>query len=212
MSRRCYSRNSEQLPPFADNLVFWAPLTQGDLTDHISGASPTTDSRCTIDWDADKGMYLFSFDSGASINLATAAQYAIQNVSLNEATCYIYAQTLRRQGNNYEGWINANNVASGAICNLCGYRVSAVATASNITTINPSGLHKFVCVYKGSKLLVYQDGTLVRTHTWSSVSTPYTLNSVGLCVKQKNQTYLSEYIRDVRIYNVALTAQEVAQL
>lgn len=60
MSRRHYKKLEQQpLPPFYENLVFWAPLTEGDLTDHISGASLVANQNASITWDSAEGAYKF---------------------------------------------------------------------------------------------------------------------------------------------------------
>lgn len=43
--------------------VFYAPLTNGDLTDHISGASLLCDSRVSYLWDTNENCYKFTMAS-----------------------------------------------------------------------------------------------------------------------------------------------------
>ena len=59
-------KNIEEVVPFRESLVFYAPLTQGDLSDHVSGVKPTTDSGCSYVWDDAKQMYLFETSTNTS--------------------------------------------------------------------------------------------------------------------------------------------------
>ena len=44
--------------PFAEDLVFYAPLTEGDLTDHVNNLQGKVKTTASITWDSSVGMYL----------------------------------------------------------------------------------------------------------------------------------------------------------
>ena len=60
--RREHLSSTRVLPdiPFAEDCIFYAPLTQGDLTDHISSNTLTVLSPATCTWDSSKNMYYFN--------------------------------------------------------------------------------------------------------------------------------------------------------
>lgn len=49
--------------------VFYAPLSNGDLTDHISGESLLCDSRVSYSWDTNENCYKFTMASNLQRNM-----------------------------------------------------------------------------------------------------------------------------------------------
>lgn len=213
MSRRHISPSGgEPLPPYSENLVFWAPLTEGDLTDHISGLVPNVQGSAT--WDANKGMYLldstqnnqrkaalrYTKSGGFDINCQTGwTLFGIfEKVSSTWNYNAIMACTsiyLRNVGwsTNKECFIYVNELLTGV---LSGIHKICIATTNGVGAVN-----------------VYVDGVLVYTgdgYSASQMSNPPT--QVDICASNSNSNRICEYAKDVRVYNRKLTASEVAQL
>lgn len=100
MARREYNVKSDVFP---SGLVFYAPMSQGDLTDHISGNSLVIANPNKVTWDSDNGMYRVQKDTKAN------EMYWSVDLTLNmEATAeqnytmYCWAQRLNtNQFQNY---------------------------------------------------------------------------------------------------------------
>lgn len=212
MSKRGHIINqTEPLPPFAENLVFWAPLTEGDLTDHISGVSPTTDSGCSVTWDAVKGMYrLYAYNKKMS--------------SLK----YDCLHGVIPENHNISIVIDIEEVSISNIYNfifgLPPYEYGAAPYNYNMAYLrhdryNNSTTNRLVgrlCVVYDDKILrFYKDGVFVKTYDWSQSTSPIKTDIGNVRINQIPNNYGYNgtiYAKNARIYNRALTASEVAQL
>lgn len=201
--------------PFYENLVFWAPLTEGDLTDNVGGGSPTSDTGCTATWNAEKGMYLLN-TTGTNSSLNAALIWS--NLNLNIAnTSQQYTITgvfefVSKQGNDYSCYIACNNYHNQ---NLTCVRFTNQDVRDAGYTAPNTGIHRLTAIADNSgglkKYYRYTDASLVSNiSNWSGFkSAP---NSIALCQLLNNNTAMSIYAKDIRIYNRALSAAEVAQL
>lgn len=207
---------SEPMPPFVENLVFWAPMTENDVTDHISGTSPASDTDCSATWDSAKGMYLL-VTTGSSSSLNAALIWSNLNLNINAASSQQYTITgvfefVSMQGNDYSCYIACNNYRNQSHTTIrytngdvrdAGY--SAPTTGIHRLTViadNSSGLKRY---YR------YTDANCVTTlSNWSGFRTAP--DSIAACQLLNNNIAMSIYAKDIRIYNRALSASEVAQL
>lgn len=218
--RRAYKKlENEPLPPFAENLVFWAPLTEGDLTDHISGVSPTTDAGCSVTWDANKGMYKLRCYSSSNYSYVAALHYVVGEIidlnTLNRDgfTITLFMQEISYSGNHYSAYASANGLkevfGSGSVANdnaymyVCGARFSG-------TTVKQDNRITVVC--NNQVIRYYYNGVLSLESGWSFINDKSGIYSISVCQKHSNNTEMTIFAKDVRIYNRALTASEVAQL
>lgn len=214
MSRRNYKKLEQQpLPPFYENLVFWAPLTEGDLTDHISGVSPTTDTGCSITWDNDKKMYFFVNNQVDFLN--TSARYTGLNMGMNDGSAVslvIDVEEHYRQNNS----INVIFCTPDEVVEIQGYNPARITNSywhPNAEKI----LHRYVltCAKKvgSSKFSMkwYEDGILKYTSNWTA---PLKLSDNIVTINQRtgNTGKFEIYAKNARIYNREFTAQEVAKL
>lgn len=235
MRREHKQLDGTQLPPFAENLVFWAPLTQGDLSDHISGEVGASSSNCSAVWDSTEGMYLLTAattDTYGRGHNSDALRYnsAALRANLNGTqTTGMTVYMLLKEHTYVPGPNGQYGVSRYFSCSDM-YDVWETSPRMNVlvdgarlnqSSINISKLRKIAVVYNPTaKLLtVYEDGTVVLRGSWTD--TPAAPLSVGLLSKNGhssssssgyNTKSFSAYVQDVRIYNIQLTASEIAQL
>lgn len=194
-----------EVPPFNENLVFWAPLTEGDLSDHVSGKVPAVDSGCSMLWDASKGMYKF-YSNGV---WKAACAYSALNMGLGKGgkcTMVIDVEEVSFSGNRYQSMIGSPRWKAGQqTVYICHVRFDS--TYSPIKT-----LHRYCVAYDGNSVIkFYQDGVLKTTiNSWAL--TDFSSNEVTICTIPNNCTNYTMYAKNARIYNKEMTAQEVAQL
>lgn len=213
--RRNYKGKEQQpqpLPPFAENLVFWAPLTEGDLTDHISGKTPITDNLCSVSWDTSKEMYMLTA-SGSSSSRYGALKYSGLNMGLadgQDITFVLDFEEFSGSGNGYNLMfgVPATTEQIPTIAYMNHYRYTSQANYNNVI-----GYGRYACVYSGTTCQFYKNGVLINTATaasWSGIK--FTANTASICQLNTNNTRYTMFGKNARIYNRALSASEVAQL
>lgn len=211
MSRRHYNKlQQEPLPPFAENLVFWAPLTEGDLTDHINEIVPNIQGSAT--WDGVKGMYIL--DSTLNSQWKAALQYTKEggyNINaLDGWTLFGYFEIV------YSSWdYNVIMASTSSYIRNNGWSTKkecfAYMNEHNVGVL--SGKHKLCMTAKVNLWIFYVDGVQVGTsagYTYEQQINPPT--KIDICSSNTGRHKIQEYANDVRVYNRALTASEVAQL
>ena len=223
------------LPPFAENLVFWAPLTQGDLSDHISGEVGVSSPNCSAVWDNNEGMYLLSAvttDTYGRGHNSDALRYnsAALRANLNGTqTTGMTVYMVMKEHTYVPGPSGQYGVSRYFSCSDM-YDVWETSPRMNVlvdgarlrqSQINTTKLWKVAVVYNptSKQLTYYDNGALLYTSSWTD--TPAAPLSVGLLSKNGHGTSttsgyntksFSAYVQDVRIYNRQLTASEIAQL
>jgi hypothetical protein len=207
-------QNNGSVPPvvpFAEDLVFYAPLTEGDLTDHISGVTGVERTGGTLTYDSNAEMYhIYSEgDSSSSKGGLYFGDWQAFDAS-NGITMYIYAQEVPSEisGNSFSAIISIPLLtANTSTVYICNYRYTNktyyqqfIQTASKLVVVwNTDGSVSY-----------YRDGTFVRTDTGWTGRSPFTCITIGQ-LHTRNTKY-GLLFKDARVYNRALTAQEVAQL
>jgi hypothetical protein len=192
------------LPPFAENLVFWAPLTNGDLTDHISGASLLCDSRVSYLWDTNENCYKFTMASdlqsgrGAYFNGVT---YPFGS-DINSMRCTFVADIKMVSNNPIQMPLMRYNNSFWSI----GYSSYDPMSMSFNTWYR-------VCAIKDS------DGTTGKIYANSVFGENF---NAAASLSQMSQFMLfyypgwsnrgTFYLKNCYVFNVALTLEEVAQL
>lgn len=202
---------SGPMPPFVENLVFWAPMPENDVTDHISGISPTSDTGCSYTWDANKRMYLC--ETAGSISSLNAAliwnnlTLDIKPANIQQFTITGVFEFVSQNGNGYSCYIACNNYHDQSPTNIRWTNGDAGLTPSGTNRLtvvadNSEGLKK--CIrYVNSTQATYQS-------SWNGFRTPPVSIAVGQLLN--NNVGFRIYAKDIRIYNRALSAAEVAQL
>lgn len=206
--RPCYNKlENEPLPPFAENLVFWAPLTEGDLADHISGVSPTTDAGCSVTWDADKGMYLMKSNGRYRSSLV----YRGMNMMMQDRheVTIVADALIVRSNHSYNAIATTPELSRSASYNCAYIHEARNGSMNNVCRVAVSCPNTPEDVYYYPKF--YNNGTYITEASWRA-SIQLSFNEVNVCETNNDLYYLDAYIKNVRIYNRALTAEEVAQL
>lgn len=197
---------SGPMPPFVENLVFWAPLTQGDLTDHISGLMGSSLGGASVDWNVMNDAYVLTTNTGAALSYQLDTPSMLPDsytvvvdvkVTQSSTTFYIMAAGTYGSTNSYP--------------NLGTHNFGIASDLSN--------WHKVasVCDKTQLKQYFYLDSNLNNTVNRNSSHLIWSSNWTGaLRTNLSLGVYFvysgKAYLKDVRIYNRALTASEVAQL
>lgn len=190
--------------PFAEDLVFYAPLTEGDLTDHVNNLQGKVRTTAFITWDSSVGMYLI--DSPQKNYLNGGIYWELPQPMMKPWTIYCRCNFITSSGNNYSGIAGLINTTTGSDYFLTGYR----ATLSS----NPTPFEADLCmvvktVDNNPSIFFYRDGVLKKTEHWTST---VGWNQVIVGTGSNGSTNTKMYVKDVRIYNRVLSVSEVAQL
>lgn len=210
---------SEPMPPFVENLVFWAPMTENDVTDHISGTSPTSDTGCSYTWDANKGMYLCE-TTGSSSSLNAAMIWTGLNLNIAPADSQQYTITGVFEwvlgGGSYNGkyfcYMACNNYHNQSPTTIRYSNGDVEDEGISPTTV---GIHRLTIIADNSnglkKMIRYEDTRLTTNKSnWGGFRTAPTSVAVGQFLNGVTSGKI--YAKDIRVYNRALSASEVAQL
>jgi tetratricopeptide (TPR) repeat protein len=119
-------------------------------------------------------------------------------------------QTIVTKGNQ-DGWVLHRNVEEGTLGFACA-GLSPQTWVLSTTAVNDGQWHHIVAVYDGSKLRIYTDGKLD-----SSVNATgtITVNNSPVCIGEnlaETGRFWNGLIDDLRIYNYALSADDVKSL
>ena len=200
--------------PFAEDLVFYAPLTEGDLTDHISVTLPTSSPSGTngsgISWDSTNSMYAFE----AVSVWGYAALWDQLNMGLSDGDpitiCIDVVEDVdtfnSSTTNRFNSMIGTPKwTSSKAMVYICHYRYD--------TTYNAlTGLHRYVATWENGNIKWYKDGVLSNTGSGWNANSDFSNNEVTICLVPTNNSYYKIWAKNARIYNRAMSASEVAQL
>lgn len=224
MARREY-KSMEQgggnLPdvPFAENLVFYAPLTEGDLTDHISGNTLNYNASLNpVFWDNEKKMYRFSkvakpYEMYYNVNLdGIVGDYTIVCEYLPERTHTYNYPTVLILGSYASsdvwrpGMYSLRNDLSGerALQRMRIWPYSIETQTANMYMINGEGNVEYLCQYG------VPSDTICAPHNWDNSNMCRTRVSIN--PKRDNNDTYAVWIKDIRIYNRFFTQEEIAQL
>lgn len=205
MKREHTLLKSEPLPPFGENLVFWAPLTEGDLTDHISSVSGSTLGNASISWNPTESAYLMTTNQGASLNyqintysIIPESYTVVADVKVAQSTTTFYMISPGTYSNNCYPTIGTHNFGIASDLNNWHRCVSVQ---------NKVQLKRFC--YLDSNLHVTYDvvsSNLIWPSNWAGYLS--TNLSLGAYYYYNGKAYL----KNVRIYNRTFTASEVVQL
>jgi hypothetical protein len=205
--------------PFSGNLIFHAPLTQGDWTDHISGVTPVLGTgSCT--WDSTYNAYRFT---------------CIE--SLTAQKCLIYdipAGIDFKQSENYNFSIYAKIRVVSQAATTDYFTLGVANSYSDPDVFTLGETHRFnapslsgafydLCMTRDTRDVVfYVNKSVSRTSYWEANGNFSTFNVAKAVANETNKrccigTVLynytfDTYIKDVRIYDRVLSASEVAQL
>lgn len=215
------------IPPsvkFQENMVFYAPLNKGDLTDWISGETGATSQDASVVWDDNVGMYLLSFNSTLLGHDCTALRFTSPQLQANlsgiESRCTVFM--ILKEVSVVGGYRSCRYFSCDTMKD-----VWERSPRSNIC-IDPRwmgqsaidfNLKTIALVVENGRQRCYVNGHYVTDDQWAdSLATPV---SLGICDKNGHQTDTSSsynvsqcslYVKDVRVYNRTLSASEIAEL
>ncbi len=210
----------QPLPPFYENLVFWAPLTEGDLTDHISGVELKHTDESYVKWDSLMNAYQFfkkrkpDYNGWDTSILFDAVNFP-KGLKKEDTQGYTITALCKRsyiQNYNYPPY-----VVLGLYTNNDTWRPS-IAFTSNEQSSTKEQWGRRTLVYGDGIAKRFFNGEFVMQDIGGSLTNYISQNTdvgnyIGVNLdrdgKDMNQ---KPWIADIRIYNRALTAQEVAQL
>ena len=222
------------LPPFAENLVFWAPLTEGDLTDHISGETGTTSAGASVQWDGNLGMYLLSVsttDPYGRGHDCCALKYNgsqfrnnFRGVYDNCTMFFVLRENTYVAGNGgTDRFCTSRYVSFSALKEVweTSPRANVMVDGNRLHSgnpIDPSQTIKAVVVLENGFAKYYKNGAQTQSVSWDSLADPLSLaimdkNGHATATSSGYNTIsASAYIKDVRVYNRVLTVEEILQL
>lgn len=203
-------KNIEEVVPFSESLVFYAPLAQGDLSDHISGVIPTSDTDCGYLWNQSVNMYeLYSNKTWGGALIYEGLNMGLQDNQ--DITLAIDVSEISFSGNRYASMIGCprwnSTVTSDGTMYICHYRYNTSYTPM-------TDLNRYVMTFTSTGIAKwYRNGSLVLTSpNWHKRTRLFSFNQVTLCLNPNNCYKYRIYAKNARVYNRALSDSEVAIL
>lgn len=207
--------------PFLNNLVFHAPLEYGDTTDNVSGTDVNVISPGVLSYDDNKSMYLFSATTSGRI-FTNLFYWNTPELGIigNSSTIYdihytIHFNVIFTLLGYYSRCVPNISYIEGP--NLYGY-VGNGNTGSWGYDFRLNEAYNIVVVIDGNSQNIYVNKSFVSTVT-PLFNITINKNDLDFGVKI---FYLHQgggdaqngagYYKDIRVYNRALNASEVAQL
>ena len=199
-----------------DSVVFYAPLTQGDLTDHISGNTFITTGSGnggTATWDANQNAYYF-YKSGG---IGQAGRW--EGLSLGLDTNHVVATLIcDTYGNTNDTWYRGACIGAYSTTNQNTHLFPNV-TLETSKGATMKAWHSVVVSYCDDGYgRIYLDGNLyntenVRISRSKGTLTPSFINRyVSIGRADGNTPPTNCYVSNLIILNRALTAEEVQEL
>ena len=188
--------------PFAEDLIFYAPLTEGDLTDHISGVTGTNNGG-NITWNSTKQMYFIQSAATGGASFPGGLKFVgTENIN-GPFTMYAQVETTYAgyNGSAYGCYVTVLN--SSKYVYLATYEVNGL---NNDLTVGKVAYSFDFNTNPNSKL--YLNGTLTYSKN-SGATNSAIFNEVHVGGLGNNNYSLDFYVKDVRIYKRALSASEI---
>ncbi len=237
--RHTYIESSSPIPDwvlFQENLVFYAPLNQGELFDYISGEVGATSTDAWATWDDTEQMYQLGYNTTLLGHNCTALRYTSDALKANLAST-VNGRTIVMQYKDVEysgrSWQVSRAMSMSTMkdvwetsprmnCYIDGYRLGQFGSTPTSTAMQMKMavvVHTATMSQRG-EYRGYINGVRVATDSSSPDLMNYPL-SLGICDKNGHATNTSSqynaskhiiYAKDVRVYNRLLTDAEVQQL
>ena len=210
MSRRHYVESGSA----PANLIFYAPLNENDMTDHISGETLRTQST-NVTWNSTYGMYDIqkSGMGGAYFqNLNLGLPFTSSDFSQVSCTC-IFDFILTNSSD--AKYANLVGIGKGHYSSAASHRFPLLYVKVIGTSISAGVKYKIAWVLENSTFSLYVDDVLVPLSAPNpSDSFNYTeCNTyVSLAAGNWRGNNGGGCFGNIRIYDRALSAPEVAQL
>lgn len=201
--------------PFEENLVFFTPLTENDLTDHINNVTPIASLGAT--WDSNKSAYMFRTNTGGQYCL----RYYITNIN-NYQDGYTVSADVYVQS--YNGTCDVVTFGYPIQIRESVSQSVAIVETHRFTGFATMGWHRIVQTSTrdngSSYVRLYIDGSLVKEFTASSSSYPNlpisfwtgnVIDYITIGCGYYNYHYTA-FFKNIMIFNRILNDSEVTQL
>ncbi|MBO7628674.1 MAG: hypothetical protein J6S87_01850 [Bacteroidales bacterium] len=212
MRRQVFEKGGGGIP-FAENLIFYAPLTENDLTDHISGEALRTNST-NVTWNTTHNMYDIQKSGAGSAyfqNLNLGLPFTSSDYSQVSCTCvFDYIKTLTSD----TLYCNLVGLAKGY--NNSGHRFPLFFMKFVSPAITVNVKYQMAWTLNNGVFKFYIDGNEVNLNSPYSAADSFDYNEcntyVSLAAGNWSGNNGGGCFGNIRIYDRALTASEVAQL
>lgn len=190
-----------------NNLRFYAPLLEDDVTDWVSGTAPTR-GTAQVSWSTQYDAYNVVTTYGNQLGWV----YNIPNVNVY-STPYQYSVVALVQVKSFNGTCDIVTFGNN------GTNSAAIMETHRYTGFTTGVWHRLVQTLDDTTVKMYIDGNLVRTSTTSQFAalapSSWTLQSVLDNITIGGgfwNYYYNAYLKDVRVYDKCLTQQEIQNL
>lgn len=196
--RREYLNGTGGLPdvPFAEDCIFYAPLSYNDLTDHISGVQGVIQSGTTLEWNSSMNMYLIKNDYLSNAQAQGGVWFDIPGF---QKPFTLFAR-IQEVSNDYL-WDYAVDVTNVSGANNYPFSKGYFSLSTLCKCV-------LVC-YTSGTTYYYKNSSKVSTFNWTSFPI---FNRIKLVTNNSGYKINHSYVSDVRIYNRTLSDSEIAQL
>lgn len=222
MKREEFNYKSSGIP-FEKNCAFYAPLSKGDFTDHVSGAVLQYPDGQAPTWDVNEGMYLFT-----KLNTPNERFFSVDlqsKFNLSNTQDYTLFCVCRPTANG--GTLNFPQFfCLGSYANDTKYRPSVVSHHLE-SSITRSTVHGRAYMKRGnysSHWVIAGDQAIINEETlegssglpypnnWTSSNKCYSQVTINPKRESRDSSDYSVYIKEIMIFNRQLTANELVLL
>ena len=200
--------------PFSENCIFYAPLTQGDLTDHISGQSLIYNSN-KVTWDSTKGMYRFG-----AVKKANDMYFPVDisnSIPNNQYTILLDAQPISYGGYVYPVFVCVGGYSDSSSTTAGAWRISLASMNQissrssrqylSITINGNNGVYKSITNNTVRQYYTTTVGEGQWVQNWNSL-----MKSRIVINASRHDSYIYDVVvKDIRIYNFCLTDSQLLQ-
>jgi len=191
--------------PFKENLVFYAPLIMNDTSEILNNTSPIIGSGCVVEYVPAKDIFRLRCNSGnnqallyQNLNMGLSiGQEITMVIDVEELSMYDQWQSMfstprYNQGTNaylrHDRYVNSTLLLSGRFCVTYTYRSSTTQNAN-----------------------FYKDGEFIKSIVFPNPRIDS--NVVTICETANGSgRFYDFYVSNARIYNRALTNDEIIKL
>ena len=205
-----------------DNSIVHLPLAyNGDVAEENSGHGPIIGVG-SMTWDSSKNMYKFLITDSTNYNYVAKWEYPDDKKTFTASstgmTLCIDIQQDYNTGNSYANW--AGSADLNEIFNSSGQetirRTVAICSARYNGTKTSIPLHRYAVTlnFNTAQIKFYEDGVLKKTQSnWAggAISDKTTINYFYINQLQTNNTALSIWAKNLKIYDYMMTDAEVTQ-
>lgn len=214
MRRQVFEKGGGGIP-FAANLIFYAPLTENDLTDHVSGEALHTKST-SVTWNSQYGMYNIqkSGTGGAYFqNLNLGLPFTSSDFSQVSCTC-IFDFILTNSSD--AKYANLVGLAKGYYNSTANHRFPLFFMKFVSPAITVNVKYQMAWTLNNGVFKFYIDGNEINLNSPYSAADSFDYNECNTYVSLATGNWSGNNgggcFGNIRIYDRALTASEVAQL